>query len=68
MIEYSKYSLACWLAVRYMQNALLRIDEAGKKGRSKPLDAFVTESWANTDGPVQFRVASLELSVFTRRN
>jgi len=26
-----------------MQNALLRIDEAGKKGRSKPLDAFVTE-------------------------
>jgi len=28
-----------WLAVRYMQNAFLRIDEAGKQGRSKPVDA-----------------------------
>jgi hypothetical protein len=26
-----------------MQNALLHTDEAGKKERSKPLDAFVAE-------------------------
>jgi hypothetical protein len=26
-----------------MQNAFLRIDEAGKQGKSKPLDAFVAE-------------------------
>ena len=32
-----------WLAVRYMQTAFLRIDEGGKQGRSKPLDAFVAE-------------------------
>ena len=32
-----------WLAVRYMQNAFFRIDEAGKRGRSKPKDAFVAE-------------------------
>jgi glycine/D-amino acid oxidase-like deaminating enzyme len=32
-----------WLAVRYMQNAFLRIDEAGKQGKGKPMDAFVAE-------------------------
>lgn len=32
-----------WLAVRYMQNAFFRIDEAGKRGQSKPMDAFVAE-------------------------
>jgi hypothetical protein len=35
--------LACWLAVRYMQNAFLRLDEAGKQGKGKPMDAFVAE-------------------------
>jgi glycine/D-amino acid oxidase-like deaminating enzyme len=32
-----------WLAVRYMQNAFLRIDEAGRQGRSKPKDAPIAE-------------------------
>ena len=32
-----------WLAVRYMQNAFFRIDQAGKEGRPKPRDAFVAE-------------------------
>jgi glycine/D-amino acid oxidase-like deaminating enzyme len=32
-----------WLAARYMQNAFLRIDEAGKQGKSKPMDAAVAE-------------------------
>jgi len=32
-----------WLAVRYLQNAFFRIDEAGKQGKSKPVDAFVAE-------------------------
>lgn len=32
-----------WLAVRYMQNAFFRIDEAGKKGRLKPKDAPLAE-------------------------
>jgi len=32
-----------WLAVRYMQDAFFRIDEAGKRGRPKPKDAFVAE-------------------------
>ena len=32
-----------WLAVRYMQNAFLRIDAAGKKGISKPKDAALAE-------------------------
>lgn len=32
-----------WLAVRYMQNAFLRIDAAAKDGRSKPRDAFLAE-------------------------
>ena len=32
-----------WLAVRYMQNAFLRIDEAGKQGRPKPKDAALAE-------------------------
>ena len=32
-----------WLAVRYMQNAFLRIDKAGKLGKRKPVDAFVAE-------------------------
>jgi len=33
---------ARWLAVRYMQAAFMRIDEAGKKGR-RPLDASIAE-------------------------
>jgi hypothetical protein len=41
MIEYSKSSF--WLAVGYMQNAFLRLDEAGKQGKSKPMDALVAE-------------------------
>lgn len=32
-----------WLAVRYMQNAFFRIDEAGKQGRPKPMDAALAE-------------------------
>jgi len=32
-----------WLAVRYMQNAFFRIDEAGRQGKRKPMDAFVAE-------------------------
>lgn len=32
-----------WLAVRYVQNAFLRIDAAGKKGVSKPKDAALAE-------------------------
>jgi glycine/D-amino acid oxidase-like deaminating enzyme len=32
-----------WLAVRYMQNAFLRIDEAGKQGKPKPMDARFAE-------------------------
>jgi glycine/D-amino acid oxidase-like deaminating enzyme len=32
-----------WLAVRYMQNAFFRIDEAGKHGKPKPKDAFMAE-------------------------
>ncbi len=32
-----------WLAVRYMQNAFRRIDEAGKKGRSQPPDAALAK-------------------------
>ena len=28
-----------WLAVRYMQNAFFRIDEAGKPEKAKPIDA-----------------------------
>jgi glycine/D-amino acid oxidase-like deaminating enzyme len=32
-----------WLAVRYMQDAFYRIDEAGKNGRRKPKDAFFAE-------------------------
>lgn len=32
-----------WLAVRYMQNAFLRIDEAGKQGKLKPKDAALAE-------------------------
>jgi hypothetical protein len=47
MIEYSKSSF--WLAVRYMQNAFLRLDEAGSQGRNKPMDAFVAEFWASTE-------------------
>ena len=33
-----------WLAVRYMQNAFFRIDQADKQGRPRPKDAFVAES------------------------
>jgi len=33
-----------WLVVRYMQNALLRIDEAQESGRQKPLDAPLAEA------------------------
>lgn len=32
-----------WLAVRYMQNAFFRIDQAGKEGRPKPKDAVIAE-------------------------
>ena len=32
-----------WLAVRYMQNAFLRIDEAGKQRKPKPRDAALAE-------------------------
>ena len=32
-----------WLGVRYMQNAFFRIDEAGKKGKRKPIDAPLVE-------------------------
>ena len=32
-----------WLAVRYMQNAFFRIDEAGKQNRPKPKDSSVAE-------------------------
>lgn len=32
-----------WVVVRYMQNALLRIDEAQEYGRSKPLDSPIAE-------------------------
>jgi len=32
-----------WMAVRYMQNAFFRIDEAGKRGKPKPKDVFVAE-------------------------
>jgi len=32
-----------WIAVRYMQNAFQRLDEAGKQGRTKPVDSFVAE-------------------------
>jgi hypothetical protein len=28
-----------WLAVRYMQDAFRRIDEAGKQGKPEPIDA-----------------------------
>lgn len=31
-----------WIAVRYMQNAFFRLDEAGKRGKSRPVDA----AWA----------------------
>lgn len=32
-----------WMAVRYMQDAFMRIDAAGKQGRPKPKDAAVAE-------------------------
>jgi glycine/D-amino acid oxidase-like deaminating enzyme len=32
-----------WLAVRYMQGAFLRIDEAAEKGRPRPFDARIAE-------------------------
>ena len=32
-----------WLIVRYMQNALLRIDEATEAGRRPPMDCFLSE-------------------------
>ena len=32
-----------WMAVRYMQDAFLRIDAAGKQGKSKPKDAGLAE-------------------------
>ena len=32
-----------WIAVRYMQNAFQRIDDAGKQGRGKPVDSFFAE-------------------------
>ncbi|HKU24139.1 MAG TPA: FAD-dependent oxidoreductase [Candidatus Sulfotelmatobacter sp.] len=38
-----EYEPLRWLAVRYMQNAFWRIDQAVKAGRSKPRDAFLAE-------------------------
>lgn len=38
-----EYEPLRWLAVRYMQNAFFRIDEAGKQGRRRPMDARVAE-------------------------
>jgi len=32
-----------WIAVRYMQNAFQRIDDAGRQGRTKPVDSFAAE-------------------------
>jgi glycine/D-amino acid oxidase-like deaminating enzyme len=32
-----------WLAVRYMQHAFFRIDDAGKRGKPKPVDAAFAE-------------------------
>ncbi len=32
-----------WLVVRYMQGALLRIDEAAEAGRPRPMDAKLAE-------------------------
>ena len=32
-----------WLAIRYRQNAFYRIDEAGKQGKRKPIDAPLAE-------------------------
>ena len=32
-----------WFVVRYMQNALMRIDDAGEAGKPKPADAFIAE-------------------------
>lgn len=32
-----------WLAVRYAQNAFLRIDEAAEQGRRRPLDSPIAE-------------------------
>jgi glycine/D-amino acid oxidase-like deaminating enzyme len=32
-----------WLVVRYVQQALIRIDEATEAGRKKPLDSFIAE-------------------------
>ena len=32
-----------WLVVRYMQQALLRIDESTEAGKAKPLDSFIAE-------------------------
>jgi glycine/D-amino acid oxidase-like deaminating enzyme len=32
-----------WLAVRYMQDAFFRIDDAGKRGKPKPIDTAVAE-------------------------
>lgn len=32
-----------WLAVRYMQNAFFRIDQADKVGKARPKDAFVAQ-------------------------
>ena len=32
-----------WLAVRYMQGAFARIDEAAERGRTRPMDAPIAE-------------------------
>ena len=32
-----------WIAVRYMQNAFQRFDDAGRQGRTNPVDSFVAE-------------------------
>jgi glycine/D-amino acid oxidase-like deaminating enzyme len=38
-----------WAAVRYMQNAFARIDEAEEKGRRRPWDAWFAEYLGNID-------------------
>ena len=46
-----------WLAVRYMQNAFLRIDEATKSGRPRPKDAALALFSEDTE----LRLVALEI-------
>ena len=38
-----------WIAVRYLQNAFFRIDEARKQGKSKPVDTAFAKFLEGTD-------------------